>query len=128
MTERFRGWASGTLGPTDGRRRQRPKLVGGFGPSEVTFVVGRNKIVPTVEDALIRAKEAAAKLAEHYRRKTPCVKTGRCTECLSADCVCPITTIHRKNPIGRVHSVFLVNEDLGLWGATVDPAVRLSGE
>lgn len=85
-----------------------------FGPRHVIFVVGMNKITETLEGAMARAKEAAVKLAIHYRRKTPCVKTGICTDCLSAECICSVMAIHRKNPLGNKVSVFLVAENLGL--------------
>ena len=84
-----------------------------FGPQRVIYFIGRNKIVPTLDDALRRAKEAAVKVARRFERKTPCVTTGSCEECLSPDCVCSITTIHRKKPYGVDITVFLIDEDLG---------------
>jgi hypothetical protein len=84
-----------------------------FGPRRVVYLIGKNKIVPTLHDALLRAKEAAVAVARHYKRKTPCVTTGKCEDCLSPDCVCSITTIHRKCPAGLAASVLLINEDLG---------------
>jgi hypothetical protein len=84
-----------------------------FGPGRTIYLIGRNKIVPTLHDALRRAKETAVKVAKHYRRKTPCVSTGKCEDCLSPDCICSITTIHRKKPSGIDMSIFLIDEDLG---------------
>ena len=84
-----------------------------FGPGRVIYLVGRNKIVPTLDDALRRAKEAAVKVAKRYQRRTPCVTTGKCEDCLSPESVCAITTIHRKKPFGIEVSVFLIDEDLG---------------
>lgn len=85
-----------------------------FGPQNVIYVVGRNKITPTLDDALKRAQNAAVRLASFYKRKTPCAKTGRCHDCLAAECVCGVTTVHRKALIGNVINVILVNEDIGL--------------
>jgi L-lactate utilization protein LutC len=85
-----------------------------FGPGEVIYVIGKNKIAPTLDDALYRAKETAVKLAKHFNRKTPCIKTGKCEDCLSPECLCSITTIHRKKPYGTRISVFLINEEVGL--------------
>lgn len=85
-----------------------------FGPQKVIYVVGKNKLAPSLEDALIRAKETAVRLAKHFDRKTPCVKTGKCEDCLSKECVCSITTIHRRKPNGINIAVFLINENLGL--------------
>jgi hypothetical protein len=85
-----------------------------FGPKKLILVVGKNKIVPTLNDAMDRAKWAAVEIAKKYNRNTPCVKTGECEECLSPDCVCSITTIHRKKPLGMDIHIILVDEDLGL--------------
>ena len=85
-----------------------------FGPKQVIYLIGKNKITETLDDAIIRAKDTAAKLSKRLNRRTPCVKTGKCEDCLSPDCICSITTIHRKKPYGINLSVFLINEDLGL--------------
>jgi hypothetical protein len=85
-----------------------------FGPQRVIYVIGRNKITETLEHAMQRAKDTAVKLAKYFKRKTPCVKTGKCENCLSPQCVCSITTIHRKKPYGIDISVFLINRDFGL--------------
>ena len=85
-----------------------------FGPKRVVYLVGKNKITETLDKALQRAKITAVKLASYFNRKTPCVKTGKCEDCLSLECVCSITVIHRKKPNGLKMSVFLINEDIGL--------------
>ena len=58
-----------------------------FGPKQVIYLVGKNKITETLDDAMIRAKNTAVKLAKHYGRRTPCVKTGKCEDCLSTECI-----------------------------------------
>lgn len=85
-----------------------------FGPDRIIYLIGKNKITETLDDAMNKAKETAVKLAKRDNRKTPCVKTGKCENCLSPECVCSITTIHRKKPYGINISVFLINEELGL--------------
>jgi len=85
-----------------------------FGPRQVIYLIGQNKIASNLNDAIERAKQVAVKLASQYKRKTPCVKTNKCTDCLSPDCICSITTIHRKNPYGNKIIVLLINESLGL--------------
>ena len=85
-----------------------------FGPGRIIYVVGKNKVVSDLDDALAWAKYTAVKLAKYYERKTPCVKTGKCENCYSPDSICSITTIHRKKPSGIDVSVFLVDEELGL--------------
>ncbi len=85
-----------------------------FGPGNLIYFIGKNKITESLDSALLRAKETAVKLAKKFNRKTPCVITGQCENCLSPECVCSITTIHRKMPYGLKGYVFLINENLGL--------------
>ncbi|MCP4181285.1 MAG: lactate utilization protein [bacterium] len=85
-----------------------------FGPKNIIYFIGKNKITGSLNEALVRAKETAVKLAKKYNRKTPCVTTGKCEDCLSPECICSITTIHRKKPNGINIYIFLINESLGL--------------
>jgi len=86
-----------------------------FGPKEVVVLAGRNKIVPDLEDAMLRIKNYVAPVnAMRLEMKTPCVKTGRCEDCKSPSRICNTWTITEKAfPKGRVH-VILINRDLGL--------------
>lgn len=86
-----------------------------FGPKHVVVVVGRNKIVPSIDEAMFRVKNIAAPAnAMRLDKKTPCVKTSYCEECKSPDRICNTWTITEKSyPKGRV-KVVLVNQDLGL--------------
>jgi L-lactate utilization protein LutB len=86
-----------------------------FGPRHVVVIVGRNKIVPSLDDAMFRVKNIAAPAnAMRLDKKTPCVKTSYCDECKSPDRICNTWTITEKSyPKGRV-KVVLVNQDLGL--------------
>ena len=91
--------------------------VGGltFGPRHVVVVVGRNKIVPDLESAMLRIKDYAAPVnAIRHQVKTPCVKTGSCEDCNSPERICNSWTITEKSyPKGRIQ-VVLINEDLGI--------------
>lgn len=91
--------------------------VGGitFGPKFVVLVVGRNKIVTSLDEAMHRIKNYAAPAnAMRHGKKTPCIKTSYCMDCKSPDRICNIWTIHEKSyPKGRI-KVILVNQDLGL--------------
>jgi L-lactate utilization protein LutB len=86
-----------------------------FGPKHVIVIVGRNKIVPDIEDAMLRIKNFAAPAnSMRLDKKTPCVKTSMCEECRSIDRICNNWTITEKSfPKGRI-KVVLINEDLGL--------------
>jgi L-lactate utilization protein LutB len=86
-----------------------------FGPKHVVILVGRNKIVPELDDAMYRVKNYAAPLnAMRLDKKTPCVKTSYCEDCKSPDRICNVWTITEKSyPKGRI-KVVLINQDLGL--------------
>jgi len=72
-----------------------------FGPKHVVVIVGRNKIVPSVDEAMFRVKNIAAPAnAMRLDKKTPCVKTSYCEECKSPDRICN-TGPSPKNPIPR---------------------------
>jgi L-lactate utilization protein LutB len=85
-----------------------------FGPKHVIVLVGRNKIVSDIDDALYRVKNYAAPVnAMRLSKKTPCIKTANCEDCKSPDRICNTWTIAEKAyPEGRV-KVVLINEDLG---------------
>jgi hypothetical protein len=85
-----------------------------YGPKQVIYVIGKNKIAESLQEAIKRAQNVAAvKNAKRYNRKTPCTVTGKCENCLSPECICSIMTIHRKQPYGLKITVILVNEELG---------------
>ena len=86
-----------------------------FGPKHVVILVGRNKIVAELDDAMYRVKNYAAPLnAMRLDKKTPCVKTSYCEDCKSPDRICNVWTITEKSyPKGRI-KVVLINQDLGL--------------
>jgi hypothetical protein len=86
-----------------------------FGPSWVIIVVGRNKIVSDLEEAMFRVKNYAAPAnSMRLDKKTPCVKTSYCEECKSPDRICNTWAITEKSfPKGRV-KIILINENLGL--------------
>ena len=86
-----------------------------FGPKSVVVLVGRNKVVPDLEQAMLRVKNYAAPVnALRLDKKTPCAKTSYCEECKSPERICNTWTITEKSyPKGRI-KVVLINEDLGL--------------
>lgn len=86
-----------------------------FGPKYVIILVGRNKIMPDLESAMLRIKEFAAPMnAMRLDMKTPCAQTGECEECNSPMRICNSWAITEKSfPKGRI-KVVLINEDLGL--------------
>jgi len=86
-----------------------------FGPDDVYFVIGKNKIADDYESAFFRARNVAAPLnAKRLNRKTPCaVNADRCYDCQSPDRICKNFVIFREKPVGAKYHVVLINEDLG---------------
>ena len=86
-----------------------------FGPKYVLILTGRNKIVPDIDTAMERIKNYVAPTnAMRLDMKTPCVKTGECSECKASARICNTWTITQKSfPQKRV-KIVLINEDLGL--------------
>lgn len=86
-----------------------------FGHKRLYYVVGKNKIAPTYDEALNRARNIAAPLnAKRLGRKTPCAVDGKCHDCNSPERICRGLTVHWKAMMGLHTEVLLVNEDLGL--------------
>lgn len=85
-----------------------------YGPRSVVVVAGMNKVAPTLDAALSRARHIAAPMnAQRFDGKTPCSVTGQCADCVSPDCICNQIVITRgTRPAGRI-KVVLVGEDLG---------------
>ena len=86
-----------------------------FGPKEVVFVVGRNKIVEGDVGAAIARVHAKASPPNCVRldKKTPCALTGACADCDSPDRICNVTVIMDRRPRRTDIRVFVVDEDLG---------------
>ena len=86
-----------------------------FGPKNVLVLTGRNKIVPDIEFAMERIKNYVA-TANSIRldMKTPCIKTGECSECKSSARICNTWTITQKSFPEKRTKIVLINEDLGL--------------
>jgi len=91
--------------------------VGGitFGPKNVVLLIGRNKVIADVDDALMRIKNYVAPAnVMRLGLKNPCIKTGYCEECKSTERICNAWTITEKSfPKNRI-KIVLINEDLGI--------------
>ena len=86
-----------------------------FGHDRVYFVVGTNKIVPTVEDAVSRTRNiAASQNCARHGYNTPCATTGKCHDCKSPDRICRALVVHYMKMKYTDMEVVLINEELGL--------------
>ena len=80
------------------------------------FIIGKNKIEPTLEKAIWRARNIAAPLnARRQHMKTPCAYGEmKCHDCSSPDRICHVMSIIWQKPIPMDQMwVILINEDLG---------------
>ncbi len=86
-----------------------------FGHEKVIFVVGRNKIAATCNDALDRARNIAApKNAQRLGRNTPCARRAdHCYDCDSPDRICCSLVVSWRKPMGADVEIVLIDEDLG---------------
>ena len=86
-----------------------------FGPTNVIFIIGMNKVCKTLDDAISRARNYAAPVnAQRFDNlNTPCHQTGSCADCKSDHCICAyILTTRFSKPAHKI-KVILVNEVLG---------------
>lgn len=87
-----------------------------FGHEKVYFVVGRNKLAPTYDEALWRARNIASpQNAKRLGKKTPCaVKGDRCYDCKSPERICRGLVTLWGPMMGMEAEVLLIDEDLGM--------------
>lgn len=86
-----------------------------FGHKKVFFVFGSNKIEPTLEQAIWRARNIAApRNAKRLKLNTPCAVNGdRCYDCSSSDRICNAMVIHMKKMDSVEAEIVLIDEALG---------------
>ena len=86
-----------------------------YGHKKVYFVVGRNKLAPTYDEALWRARNIASpKNAQRLGRKTPCAAKGdRCYDCNSPERICRALVVLWEKVTSCDMEVVLVDEELG---------------
>jgi len=101
----------GVLVNTDGTGNRVASMI--FGPKMSIVVCGRNKIVPSVRDAVRRIRTYAAPI--NYKRlnaKAPCAGGGDCEACKPK--LCAITAVIAAKPAAKEKFlVVIVGEDLG---------------
>ncbi len=87
-----------------------------FGHEKVYFVVSLSKLCPTLDDAILRARNVAApKNAARHNFTTPCAAQGdRCYDCAAKDRICNALIVHYRKMRGIEMEVILLREPLGL--------------
>ena len=86
-----------------------------FGCEQVVFLIGKNKIAPSLEEAISRAQNIAApKNAKRLGLKTPCAeRADKCYQCNSPQRICRNLSIFLKKPTGCHYEIVLIDEELG---------------
>ena len=87
-----------------------------YGHKKLYFIIGRNKLAPTYDEALWRARNIAApKNAQRLGKKTPCAVNGdRCYDCKSPERICRSLVVLWGPSMSLDTEIVLVDEDLGL--------------
>jgi len=102
----------GTLINIDGKGNRVAGLI--FGPEKIIMVIGKNKIAANEAEAIARIKAIACPMnGKRLKKQLPCVLTGKCADCRSADRMCRVTVKHEAPTRGKEFHIILVNEDLG---------------
>ena len=86
-----------------------------YGHKKVYFVFGINKIAPSLEDAIWRARNIAAPInAKRLGYKTPCaVKADRCYDCDSPDRICNAMVLHLHKLSRCEVEVIVIGQNMG---------------
>lgn len=97
----------GELYNVDGNGNRVAAMI--YGPDKVIVIVGINKIVKDVKEAVVRNQRVAAPTnAQRLNINTPCKKEGICMDCMSSDRICcEYTLIKRQRVKGRIHVIFV---------------------
>ncbi len=114
---------NGDLYIVDGNSNRVACIV--YGPRQVIMVVGKNKIVNNINDAVLRVKQCAAPPnTQRLDSKTPCASTGQCISlnkenplicdgCESPQRICCNFVISAKQRHTDRIKVIIVDETLG---------------
>lgn len=97
----------GELYNVDGNGNRVAAMI--WGPKKVVLIVGTNKIVHDIDDAIKRNRRVAAPAnVARLDRKTPCLTTGYCTDCNSPEKICRAYSVitGQGNP-DRMHIIFV---------------------
>ena len=77
--------------------------------------MGINKLAPSLEDAIYRARNVASPLnSKRLNRKTPCAcNADKCYDCKSNERICRILSVLMEKPTGAEYEIVLINQELG---------------
>ncbi len=102
----------GELYNVDGRGNRVSAMI--YGPSQVVLIVGANKLVKNMEEAVCRVEQVAAPLnTKRLNSGTPCEITGSCAHCRSKGRICCSYVRMAQQRVKDRIKVIIVNESLG---------------
>lgn len=102
----------GELYNVDGRGNRVSAMI--YGPTQVVLIVGVNKIVRDMEEAVCRVEQVAApKNTRRLNSGTPCEITGSCAHCRSSGRICCSYVRMAQQRVKDRIKVIIVNESLG---------------
>lgn len=102
----------GELYNVDGRGNRVSAMI--YGPTQVVLIVGVNKIVRDMEEAVCRVEQVAApKNTRRLNSGTPCEITGSCAHCRSRGRICCSYVRMAQQRVKDRIKVIIVNERLG---------------
>ena len=85
-----------------------------FGPDNVVIIVGINKIVDSLDEAIHRARNVASPMnAKRAGFNPPCTELDKCVDCKSKERVCNSLVIIEGQEVAGRMKVFIVNESAG---------------
>lgn len=102
----------GELYNVDGRGNRVSAMI--YGPTQVVLIVGVNKIVRDMEEAVCRVEQVAApKNTRRLNSGTPCEITGSCAHCRNRGRICCSYVRMAQQRVKDRIKVIIVNESLG---------------
>jgi len=102
----------GELVNTDGRGNRVASTL--YGPPNIVFIAGKNKIVKDIDAAVKRVREVAAPLnCKRLGHNHPCTRGEGCELCDAKTSICRATVIYHHPDYGKNVYVVLIDEDLG---------------
>ena len=98
-----------------------------FGARMSIVVVGRNKLVKNIDEALDRIRNTITPaLTKRRELPLPCAKAGKCMDCNMPERACNVTVIIERKPPLTDLKVVVVNDDLGLGWDPKWPPERIA--
>ena len=102
----------GELYNVDGRGNRVSAMI--YGPAQVVLIVGVNKIVKDMDEAVCRVERIAAPLnTKRLNSGTPCEVTESCSHCRSKGRICCSYVRMSQQRVKDRIKVIIVNEKLG---------------